>query len=160
MMELTRSGEARLLWASQEGNEIKSDKLHALMSQPIIEGDYIYGICSYGQLRCLRRSTGERVWETQAVTVEKARNSSAWMVRQRDRVFILNDRGELIIARLAPGGYSEDGRVKVIRPTSPPGGRRELGAVVWSHPAFANRHMIVRNDDEVLRISLDAGDYD
>ena len=51
-------------WASQGGNEIKSDKLHALMSQPLIDGDYIYGICSYGQLRCLPRTTGERVWET------------------------------------------------------------------------------------------------
>ncbi len=159
MMELAPSGQARLLWASQAGNEIKSDKLHALMSQPVIEGDYVYGICSYGQLRCLRRATGERVWETQAVTVEKARNSSAWMVRQRDRVFILNDRGELIIARLAPAGYSEAGRVKVIQPTSPPGARRELGAVIWSHPAFANRHIVVRNDQEVVRISLDSKEY-
>ena len=159
MMELAPSGQARLAWASQGSNEIKSDKLHALMSQPVIEGDYVYGICSYGQLRCLRRATGERIWETQAVTVEKARNSSAWLVRHQDRVFILNDRGELIIAKLAPSGYSEIGRQKVIEPTSTPGARRELGAVVWSHPAFANRHIIVRNDQEVIRISLDQNDY-
>lgn len=159
MMELSASGEARLAWASQKGNEVNSDKLHALMSQPIIDGDYIYGICSFGQLRCLRRATGERVWETQAVTVEKARNASAWMVRHQDRVFILNDRGELIIAKLAPSGYAETGRRKLMQPTSPPGGRRELGAVLWSHPAFANRHIVVRNDKEAMRISLDAGDY-
>ncbi len=156
MMELSPSGKARLAWGSQGGNETRSDKLHSLMSQPIIDGDYIYGICSYGQLRCLRRATGERVWETQAVTVEKARNCSAWMIRNGDRVFILNDRGELIIAKLSPSGYSETGRAKVIEPTSPPGARRELGAVMWSHPAFANRHMVVRNDREVIRISLDA----
>ena len=159
MMELATTGQARLAWASQGSNEIKSDKLHTLMSQPVIEGDYVYGICSYGQLRCLRRSTGERVWETQAVTVEKARNSSAWLVRYQDRVFILNDRGELIIARLSPSGYSEISRQKVIQPTSAPGARRELGAVAWSHPAFANRHIIVRNDHEVIRISLDLKDY-
>jgi outer membrane protein assembly factor BamB len=159
MIELSPSGGARLAWASQGQSEISSDKLNALMSQPIIQGDYVYGICSYGQLRCLRRATGERVWETQAVTVEKARNSSAWMVRHQDRVFILNDRGELIIARLAPAGYSETGRVKVIQPTSPPGARREFGAVIWSHPAFANRHIVVRNDREAIRISLDAKDY-
>ena len=159
MMELDRSGSARLLWASQGGNEIKSDKLHALMSQPIIDGDYIYGICSYGQLRCLRRATGERVWETQAVTVEKARNVTAWMVRSQNRVFILNDRGELILVKLSPSAYLEIGRTKVIDPTSPPGARRELGAVIWSHPAFANRHMIVRNDSEVMRVSLDQRDY-
>jgi outer membrane protein assembly factor BamB len=159
MMELGPSGAARLAWASDGGNEIKSDKLHTLMSQPIIDGDYIYGICSYGQLRCLRRSTGERVWETQALTVEKARNATAWMVRHQDRVIVLNDRGELIFATFAPSGYREIDRTKVIQPTSPPGARRELGAVIWSHPAFANRHMVVRNDREAIRVSLDRRDY-
>jgi outer membrane protein assembly factor BamB len=159
MMDLASSGGARLLWGSEGGSEIRSDKLHTLMSQPVIDGDYIYGICSYGQLRCLRRSTGERVWETQAVTLEKARNATAWMVRNQDRVVILNDRGELILANLSPSGYTEIGRTKVIEPTSPPGARRELGAVIWSHPAFANRHMIVRNDREVIRVSLDQKDY-
>jgi outer membrane protein assembly factor BamB len=159
MMKLETSGDERLLWASQGGNEIKSDKLHALMSQPLIDGDYIYGICSYGQLRCLRRTTGDRVWETQAVTVEKARNATAWMVRNQDRTFILNDRGELILAKLGPSGYAEIGRTKVIKPTSPPGARRELGAVIWSHPAFANRHMVIRNDEEVIRVSLDESEY-
>ncbi len=158
MMELSPPAKARLLWASESGNEVKSDKLHALMSQPIIDGDFIYGICSFGQLRCLRRATGERVWKTQAVTVERVRNTSAWMVRNQDRTFIFNDRGELIIAKLSPSGYSEISRAKVIKPTSPQGGRRELGAVVWSHPAFANRHMIVRNDEEVVRISLAASE--
>lgn len=159
MMELSIEGKARLAWTSHGTNEIKSDKLHALMSQPIIDGDYIYGICSYGQLRCLRRSTGERVWESQAPTVEKTRNVTAWMIRHRDRVFLFNDRGELILAKLSPAGYTEIGRTKVIEPTSSPGGRRELGAVVWSHPAFANRHIVVRNDREVIRLSLDQDEY-
>ena len=160
MIELEPSGQAHVAWVSEPGgNEIKSDKLNALMSQPVIEGDYIYGICSYGQLRCLRRATGARVWETQAVTVEKARNASAWMIRNQDRVIVLNDRGELILAKFTPSGYAEIGRTKVIKPTSPPGARRELGAVIWSHPAFANRHMIVRNDEEVIRVSLDERDY-
>ena len=74
------------------------------MAAPVIDGDYIYGVCSYGQFRCLRLATGERVWETQAVTVEKARNASAFIVRNGDRYFINNDRGELIIARLSPSG--------------------------------------------------------
>ena len=159
MMELSPTGTAKLAWTSQGANEIKSDKLHTLMSQPIIDGDYIYGICSYGQLRCLRRSTGERVWESQAATVEKTRNVTAWLVRHRDRVFLFNDRGELILAKLSPKVYTEIGRAKVIDPTSPPGGRRELGAVVWSHPAFANRHMVVRIDREVIRVSLAESDY-
>jgi outer membrane protein assembly factor BamB len=51
-------------------------------------------------------------------------------------------------------GYQEISRVRVIRPTSTPGARRELGAVVWSHPAFANGHMIARNDEEMVRVRL------
>jgi hypothetical protein len=28
--------------------------------------------------------------------------------------------------------------------------------VHWSHPAYANRHIVVRNDEEVVRASLEA----
>jgi hypothetical protein len=60
----------------------------------------------------------------------------------------------LIVARFSPEGYQEISRAKLIRPTSTPGARRELGAVVWSHPAFANRHIYARNDEEILSVSL------
>ncbi|MEO7650535.1 MAG: PQQ-binding-like beta-propeller repeat protein, partial [Bryobacteraceae bacterium] len=106
MLELSAtSPAARLLWRSESRGEVQTDKLNALMSQPIIDGDYLYGFCNYGQLRCLRRATGERVWETQAATVERVRNASAWMIRNAGRVFIFNDRGELILAKLSPSGY-------------------------------------------------------
>ncbi|MEE8130695.1 MAG: hypothetical protein V3T48_10420 [Vicinamibacterales bacterium] len=29
----------------------------------------------------------------------------------------------------------------------------------WSHPAYANRHIVVRNDREILRASLAEADY-
>ena len=150
------SASAELLWKGGSDSGVDTDGLHALMNSPVIEGDYIYGICSYGQLRCLRLTTGERVWETQAVTREKARNASAFVVRNGDRYFINNDRGELIIARLAPTGYSEISRAALIRPTSAPGGRRELGAVNWSHPAYAGKSVFARNDEEIVCVSLAA----
>ena len=150
------SADAWLLWKGASDSGVETDGLHALMNSPVIDGDYIYGICSYGQLRCLRLSTGERVWETQAVTVEKARNASAFIVRNDDRYFISNDRGDLIIARLSPAGYTEISRTRLIRPTSPPGARREMGAVNWSHPAYAGRSVFARNDEEIVSISLAA----
>ena len=146
--------DAELMWRGGSDSGVDSDGLHALMNSPVIDGDYIYGICSYGQLRCLRLSTGERLWETQAVTLEKARNASAFVVRNGERYFISNDRGELIIARLAPTGYSEVSRASLIRPTSAPRGRRELGAVNWSHPAYAGRSVFARNDEEIVCASL------
>jgi outer membrane protein assembly factor BamB len=146
---------SRVLWKGKSDSEISTDGLHAVVNTPVIDGDFIYGICSYGQFRCLRLSTGERVWETLAVTKEKARWASGFIVRQGDRYFINNDRGELIIAKLSPRGYEEISRTPLIKPTSNSGNRRELGAVNWTQPAYANRHIIARNDEEIISYSLE-----
>jgi outer membrane protein assembly factor BamB len=145
---------ARVLWKGTSDSEIQTDGLHATINTPVIQGDHIYGICSYGQFRCLRRENGERVWETQAVTKERARWASGIMVRNADRLFINNDRGELVIARVTPQGFHEISRTQLIKPTSPPGNRRELTYVNWSHPAYANRHIYARNDEEIICASL------
>ena len=86
---------------------------------------------------------------------ENARWATGHIVKHRDRYFINNDRGELIIAKLSPKGYQEISRTKLIEPTSFVNRRRELGAINWTHPACANRHIITRNDQELLRYSLE-----
>ena len=79
------------------------------------------------------------------------------------RVFIYNEMGELILAELSPKGYTEIDRVSLITPTTRTrggaSGRWGDRPVAWAHPAFANRHVIVRNDEEVVRLSLAAADY-
>jgi outer membrane protein assembly factor BamB len=145
---------ASVIWKGKSNSEINTDGLHAVVNTPVIDGDYIYGICSYGQFRCLNLKTGERIWETMEVTKEKARWASGFIVRHGDRYFINNDRGELIIAKLSAQGYQEISRTQLIKPTSNPGNRRELGAVNWSHPAYANRHIVARNDEEIISVSL------
>ena len=154
LMELARE-KATMLWKGKSDSEINTDGLHAVVNTPVIDGDYIYGICSYGQFRCLNLKTGERVWESMEVTKEKARWASGFIVRHGDRYFINNDRGELIIAKLSPQGYKEITRTALIKPTSNPGNRRELGAVNWSHPAYANGRIVVRNDEEIISFSLE-----
>jgi len=144
----------RRIWQGKSDSEINTDGLHAVVNTPVIDGDHIYGICSYGQFRCLNLRTGERVWETPEVTREKARWASGFIVRQGDRYFINNDRGELIMARFSPEGYREIGRTHLIKPTSDSNNRRELGAVNWTHPAYANRHLYTRNDEELIAVSL------
>jgi outer membrane protein assembly factor BamB len=148
-------GKASLIWKGKSDSEINTDGLHALINTPVIDGDYIYGICSYGQFRCLSLKTGERIWETMEVMKEKARWASGFIIRHGGRYFINNDRGELIIAKLSPKGYQEISRTQLIKPTSSPGNRRELSAVNWSHPAYANRHVIARNDEEIISVSLE-----
>jgi outer membrane protein assembly factor BamB len=152
-----RKPAAAPLWKGKSSSEIDTDGLHAVITTPVIIGDYMYGLCSYGQFRCLRVKTGERVWETQAVTKEKARWASGLIVRHGDRIFINNDRGELIIVKPDPKGYQEISRTTLLKPTSPPGNRRELVNVNWSHPAYANKHIYARNDEEIVCASLAAG---
>ena len=145
-------------WKSTSDSEIETDTLHAVLASPIIRDGYIYGICTYGQLRCLRVETGERVWESQDLTQEFARWSTGFIVQNGDRFFINTDRGDLVIARFTPEGYDEIDRTFLIEPTTPPGNRRRLKYVNWSHPAYANKHIYARIDDEIIAISLAAED--
>ena len=128
--------------------------LHSIMPTPWIKDDHIYGVCSYGELRCLELMTGKRLWETHAATTGKsARWGNAFLIphADTDRVFLFNERGELIISRLTPKGYEEIDRAKILEPTNK---YAQARTVVWSHPAFANQNMYARNDKEVVALSL------
>ena len=61
-----------------------------------------------------------------------------------------NEKGDLIIAKLSPKGYEEISRANLIEPTNFARGRK----LVWSHPAFANKSIYLRNDKEVRCYSL------
>jgi outer membrane protein assembly factor BamB len=146
---------ATILWQGKKHSERDTDTLHSIMPTPFLEDGYIYGVCSYGQLRCLRADTGERVWETLAATTpngKETRWANAFLIKNGSRYFLFNEQGDLIIARLTPKGYEELSRARLLEPTNPDPGRR----VVWSHPAFAQRCVFVRNDRELLRASLAA----
>jgi hypothetical protein len=76
------------------------------------------------------------------------------MVRNGDRMWMFNERGELIIARLSPAGFEEISRAKLIDPTTDQLPRRD--GVCWSHPAYAYQHVFARNDRELVCASLAA----
>lgn len=145
---------ATVLWRGASGNEKNTDKLHSLMSTPFIEDGYIYGVCSYGQFRCLRADTGERVWESMApagaADEKNKRWANAFLIKNGDRFFLYNEKGDLIIAKLSPRGYDEISRTHLLDPTNTAAGRK----IVWSHPAFANRCVFTRNDKEIICVSL------
>lgn len=147
---------ATVVWRGESDSEIQTDGLHSINGTPIIVGDHVYGVCSYGQFRCLRVKTGERVWESQALTKERTRWASAFIVRHRDRLFINNDRGELVIVAPSPDGYQEVSRTQLLKPTTAPTSRRALGALNWSEPAYANKRIYARNDEEIICASLAA----
>lgn len=139
------------VWQRAGPSEKQTDALHSIISTPYLFGDYIYGIDSYGELRCLELMTGDRVWES-LDAVPKARWATAHFIENGDRVWIFNERGELIISKLSPLGFEEISRAKLIEPTLDQLRRR--GGVCWSHPAFAYRHVYARNGKELVCASL------
>lgn len=153
LLRLT-DGEPEVLWRSKKASEKDTTELHSIIPTPVIADGHIYGVCSYGQLRCLKLATGERVWETLAATTpeKETRWGNAFLIPHGDRYFLFNERGELILARLTPAGYQEISRTKILEPTNRDPGR----FVVWSHPAFANRSVYARNDQELVCVSLAA----
>lgn len=154
MLKLPADGAAvELLWRRKGANERNTEALHSLISTPLLLGDHVYGVDSYGELRCLDAATGERIWESLAAT-PKARWSTIHMVRNGERVWMFNERGELIISRLSPKGFEEISRAKLIEPTTDQLGQR--GGVCWAHPAFANRRVFARNGKELICASLAA----
>ncbi len=145
---------ASLLWKGKSNSEVRTDGLHSIMPTPFIMDGHIYGICSHGQLRCLKAETGERVWESMKATEagRMARWANAFLVQHEEskNFFIFNEKGNLIIARLSPTGYEELGKCKLLEPTQVANGRD----IVWTHPAFAYRRIFVRNDKEIVCYSL------
>jgi outer membrane protein assembly factor BamB len=141
------------LWQRAGESEKNTDALHSIITTPLFEGDYIYGVDSYGELRCLDARTGDRIWES-LDAVPKARWATIHFVRNGEHVWMFNERGELIIADLSPKGYQEISRTKLLEPTLDQ--LRQRGGVCWSHPAFADKHVFARNDKELVCADLAA----
>lgn len=139
------------LWRRRGASERDTDALHAMISTPYFEGDYVYGVDSYGELRCLDARTGDRVWEN-LTAVPKSRWGTIHMVRNGERMWMFNERGELLIAMLSPQGFQEISRAKLIEPTTDQ--LEQRGGVCWSHPAYAYQHVFARNDRELVCASL------
>jgi len=156
MLKLKPDGSgAELVWKSKVKSEDPrlTDGLHSIMPTPFVVDGHIYGVCSYGELRCLEEDTGKRLWMTyEATGGESARWANAFLVRHEDRFFLFNEKGDLIIAKLTPKKYEEISRAHVLDPDNKLPGR----AVIWSHPAFAGRAMFARNDHEIVCVSLAA----
>ncbi len=152
---------AEQLWtgSSRSYEADQTDGLHSMTTTPILVGDHFYGVGAHGELRGLDARTGERLWMSDQMTAQ-ATYATAFFVRHEDRFFVNTDDGNLIIAQFTPGGYIEQDRVPLIAPTSRPArGHGPDRLVNWVHPAYANGHVVQRNDREILRASLRAVDY-
>ncbi|MFO0867821.1 MAG: PQQ-binding-like beta-propeller repeat protein [Pirellulales bacterium] len=139
----------------EEWRGTNTTALYPTCGAPLIdEQGILYGACQQGHFRAVELATGKRLWETFKPTTGTrfASSGTCFIVRQGERYFLMSENGDLIIARLSAKGYDELDRAAVIKPTNEAFGR----PVVWTHPAFANRTMVMRNDAEVVCVSLAA----
>ena len=128
------------VWQRSGKSEQITDALHCVINTPLIKDDHIYGIDSYGEMRCLNLLTGDRIWED-LTAVKKDRWANIHFVQNGDITWMFNEHGELIISKLSPEGFHEISRAKLIEPTTSQLSRKGIG-VTWSHPAFANKHVL------------------
>lgn len=156
------AAEPAVLWKASAGTvperQWKKAGFNTTMSTVLLLGGHVYGVSLYGETCCLQGETGQRVWTTleptSGGTVPRDRWSTLFMVPHGDKVFIFNEKGDLILARLSPAGYREISRTHLVEPDMLSTGSSAGRKVVWSHPAFANRCVYVRNNHEIVCVSL------
>ena len=143
------------VWAMEEGRN---------QPTPLVHDGVMFLANPQGIIQALNARSGDRLWETNEPTSRTdrpAKHGTAFLIRQPTpndpfRVWLFSETGDLILARLTRDAYEELGRTHLLEPTNECFGR----PVVWSHPAFANGCCFVRNDEELICVSLLAKDTD
>ena len=138
----------KLVWKGSNSTSVACS-----MSAPIIDDGVIYGCDGSGKVIAAAVEDGARLWETsEPVSKRPQRNGTAFLVKNGDRFFLFNDSGDLVLAFLSKDGYQEIDRFRVLKATNYTGSRD----VVWSHPAFADKCLFARNDEELVCVNLAA----
>ena len=141
-----------ILWQTRKSSEKDTTHLNSIMSTPFLHQGHIYGVCSYGQFRCLEIASGKRLWETMDVTTGNPDKQERWanvfLIKNgpANRFLLFNESGYLIDCELTPEGYNELGRMQLIKPN---GKDLRIRPIVWSHPALTQDVICVRNDDSI-----------
>ena len=130
-------------------NRVPSKRILSNTSTPVLQGEYLYRCKSPGKLVCLEAATGRQIWSTNTITTLK-NGASINITPQGGGYFLFTDEGNLIRAELSPKGYREISRSHLIDPTWPFNGHK----FVYAPPAFANRHVFARNEEEIVCASL------
>jgi outer membrane protein assembly factor BamB len=130
--------------------------ISAVNVQPFAADGLVYGFHESGELRAMRVPDGDFAWKGTGPLGERPQGSGTAFLTKHDdgtagnRFFLFTETGDLVIAKLTPQGYEELSRAHLLEPTNNAFGRE----VVWCAPAYATKSIIVRNDAEIVRVSL------
>ena len=112
-------------------------------------GDHLFVGNFSGQLICVQPETGKILWETDKATPSR-NGASIHLTPNGNSVFLFNDQGELIRARLSPEGYGEISRAPLLNGTYFYGAKE----YTWAPPSFSGGRVYARNDKELVCAEL------
>lgn len=145
---------ATVAWRSKKSYPKEIDGLNVVMTSLLVKGDYVYGIAGMGEIICQKLSTGEVVRKGDEIFGEKpAFCGSVFWVDAGEAIYGLTDQGNLIVLQLTPEKCDILASANVLETTHAAKGRK----AVWAHPAFADKRVYMKNDKEIICVSLAAG---
>src|SRR5262249_38696967 len=112
-------------------------KLRLLMATPLVRDGHAYALEREHGLTCVELNSGKIKWQDYKISYDKHNPHAAMVWTGDGRALFLNEKGELIVAKLSPEKHEELGRVKIFEGT-------------WAHPAFARGRIVMRDDKHVV----------
>jgi outer membrane protein assembly factor BamB len=108
----------------------KTEQVSMFMSNPVLVGDTLYGLSqrASGQFFALDAKTGKVLW---LGPVRQATNTA--VVKSNDLIFLLNDDGELIVAKSNPAGLETFRRYSV------------ADSPTWAQPVISGNRVFVKD---------------
>ena len=154
-LKMIPNKEPEIIWKTEKVSEKRTQHLNGIMNTAVITEGHIYGACSYGEFRCLNLESGKRIWDSlDPVGLERpSRWGTVFVTPHKDRFFLFSETGDLALAKIDSKGYHEISRAHLIEPNGIDMRQRKI---VWSHPAYAMKSCFIRNDTELIRVSLAA----
>ncbi|MCK6500810.1 MAG: PQQ-like beta-propeller repeat protein [Nitrospira sp.] len=155
LVQIPRQGEEpRVVWNRRSSKQSEmTDGLHTVMSTPVLRDGFAFGLCAFGELRCLDLRTGDRKWESlDLFGGESGFFAHAFIIEQGDRYWFWNDHGELAVGTMSATGLRLTSKAKLLDTTESTRGRE----VLWCHPAFAHRRAYMHNGREMICVDLAA----
>lgn len=104
------------------------------MSNPVLSDDTLYGMSHLrsGQFFAIDATSGNTLWRTEG---REATNSA--IVMADDLLFLLNNDGDLIVARMSRGGFTQVTRYEV------------ASTATWAQPAISGNRLFIKDESSV-----------
>jgi outer membrane protein assembly factor BamB len=104
------------------------------MSNPVLSGNTLYGMSHLrgGQFFALDANSGATLWRTEG---REANNSA--VVLAGDLLFLLNNDGDLVVARTTQTGFTQVTRYEV------------SASATWAQPAISGNRLFVKDESHV-----------